>query len=293
VRRASHALGFLRAERAGRRQGRIALLFCGRSPNMMGGNTLLHLALVTAMVQRHLDVVWQSLDVGVAEVRVRAMGRVDGCLLLDHVPRTEDRWAVLLDELGRYPPTVAVNPGRELPLPAASPDDAGGARALLRDLAVRGHRRIAVAGHLRLGSQHGSQFRRHRALFASVPAGVELEDRCDRGPEELVRSLGRPGAPGAPSAMICLSGYTLPPLWCALVSSGWQLPRDLSLAACDDPPVLGDLRPTVTGVAWSMDLLVAAALRILDQALEGSPPAGEVLVPTRVVHRETTPMPGP
>lgn len=287
VRQAARELG-ISPRQARPRQGRIALLFGGESPNLQGSNTLLHLALVSALVERQVEVLWRSMDRGCAETRRRVLARVDGCLLLDRVPATEAGWSRWLSEIARFPPAVAINPGRSLPIPAVSPDDAGGCRLLLEALARRGHRQLALIGHLRHSAQHGSQFRRHAALLEQAQRlRLRLEDWSDQEDTVVAQRLVQAGARG-PTGLVGLSGFTMPATWSVLVAAGLAVPQRLALITCDDPPLNQELRPPISGLGCAPALLVRSALQVLDRTIDGAPCAGEILVPVQVQERDST-----
>jgi LacI family transcriptional regulator len=285
---AARDLGFARADRAGRQHGRLALLFCGDSPNLDGINLGMHTALIAAVRDRRWEVVYQSLDRVPRDARVRALQSVDGALLVGRLPDRREQWPALIEELAVLPPAVVIDAGFDLPLPQVAPDDAGGTASLVRDLVARGHRRLGVVGRLDKPHQHGSHFRRHAAfLAAAAAAGVGAVDWCDRSDEEVVAALRRSRG-GAPTALVGLSGWRFPSLWSALVRGGIDIPRRLALATADDPSFNGQMDPALTGIAWSMPGLVAAALDLLEDAIAGHAVGGTRLIPQEIRHRAST-----
>lgn len=286
---AARELGFDLAERAGRRHGRLALLFCGDSPNLDGINLAMHAALIDAVRTRRWEVVYQSLDRVPRDARVRALQDVDGALLVGRLPDRREQWPSLIEELAVLPPAVAIDPGfDDLPLPQVAPDDVGGTTQLVQELIARGHRRLGVVGRLRKPLQHGSHARRHAAfLRATAAAGVRAWDWCDRSDDEVVAALRRSGAE-APTVLVGLSGWRFPSVWSSLVRAGIDIPRRLALATCDDPSFNGQMDPAITGITWSMPRLVSTALDLLDAVLAGRAFGHPVLVPQEVQHRAST-----
>lgn len=285
---AAQELGFSLVDRAGRKHGRLALLFCGDSPNLDGINLGMHTALIAAVRDRRWEVVYQSLDRVPRDARVRALQDVDGALLVGRLPDRHDQWPGLIEELRVLPPVVVIDAGFDLPLPQVAPDDTAGTAQLVRDLVAHGHRRLAVVGRLQQPHQHGSHFRRHAAFSCEVAAaGAGALDWCDRSDDEVVAALRQCGD-NAPTALVGLSGWRFPSLWSALVRAGYDIPRRLALATCDDPAFNGQMDPAITGITWSMPGLVRTALDLLEQAIAGQTVSGMRLIPQQVQHRAST-----
>lgn len=285
---AARELGFDSAGRAGRKHGRLALLFCGESPNLDGINLRMHTALIAAVRDRRWEVVYQSLDRVPRDARVRALQDVDGSLVVGRLPDREEGWPSLIEELAVLPPAVVIDPGFTLPLPQVEPDDAAGTTQLVQDLIARGHRRLGVVGRLERPHQHGSHFRRHAAFLRAVAAaGARPVDWCDRGDEEVVAAMRLAGA-DAPSVLVGLSGWRFPSLWAALVRAGYDIPHRLALATCDDPSFNGQMDPAITGITWSMPRLVATALDLLEETLAGRAIERPRRIPQEVLHRAST-----
>ncbi len=285
---AARDLGFDLAERAGRKHGRLALLFCGDSPNLDGINLAMHTALIAAVRDRRWEVVYQSLDRVPRDARVRALQDVDGSLLVGRLPDRREAWPALIEELAGLPPAVVIDSGFDLDLPQVAPDDASGTADLVQDLITRGHRRLGVVGRLMKPHQHGSHRRRHTAfLRAAEIGGVSAVDWCDRSDAEVVAAMAQAGA-DAPTALVGLSGWRFPSMWSALVRAGHDMPRRLALATCDDPSFNGQMDPAITGLTWSMPALVSAALDLLEDALARQTLGPSRMIPQEVLHREST-----
>lgn len=285
---AAHQLGFTLADRAGRKHGRLALLFCGDSPNLDGINLGMHAALIAAVRDRRWEVVYQSLDRVPRDARVRALQDVDGALLVNRLVDRREQWPELIEELAVLPPVVVIDAGFDVSLPQVAPDDAAGTAQLVRDLIAHGHRGLGVVGRLGKPHQHGSHFRRHAAFLSEAAAGgVAAVDWCDRSDDEVIAAMRQSGS-NAPTALVGLSGWRFPSLWSSLVRAGYDMPRRLALATCDDPSFNSQMDPALTGIAWSMPDLVAAALDVLEQTISGQSYSGTRLVPEQVQHRAST-----
>ena len=285
---AARELGFTSVDRAGHKHGRLALLFCGESPNLDGINLGMHTALIAAVRDRRWEVVYQSLDRVPRDARVRALQDVDGALLVGRLPERLEQWPTLIEELAVLPPAVVIDAGFDLPLPQVAPDDSAGTGRLVRELIAQGHRRLGVVGRLERPFQHGSHFRRHAAfLREATAAGVSAVDWCDRSDDEVIAALRQSGRT-APTALVGLSGWRFPSLWSALVRAGHEIPRRLALATCDDPSFNHQMDPALTGITWSMPGLVQAALELLEQNIAGRPTTAMRLVPQEVEHRTST-----
>ncbi len=270
-------------------KGRIALVHGDHLPLLDGINGPLHNALVNRTIQRGLEVIYQSMDRGSRDGRARTLSRADGCLFIMRMPLYRRSWDVWLEEIQRFPPVVLINAGLDLPLPHVAPDDAGGAADLMHHIADAGHRSVALCGPLRHPTQqHHSHERRHRSLSSTArECNVTLTDWCDRPYTQVASDLRRTGKE-RPTALIDLSGWGLPKLTTSLLRAGLDWPRDIALAVCDDPPITREFKPAITGVSWSMELLVNEAFRLLEDSIAGRADPVRVLVPERVEIRAST-----
>jgi len=216
-----------------------------------------------------------------------ATGRADGIILLTGlVP------AAYGPGKRPLPPMVTVLerlPDRSLPV--IRTDHHAGASEATRHLIELGHRRIA---HI-AGSRHAPSTARrlagYRDALASsrLPAPPELLHQGDfsmqsgaAGMEQLLK-LAEP-----PTAVLCGNDEMAFGAILALHKVGLSVPGDLSIVGFDDQNMAAYYNPPLTTVHIPRhELGRRAALELIDQ-LEGRAVAHEVVLPTRLIIREST-----
>ena len=222
-------------------------------------------------------------------------------------------------------PVVFVDQDPAPGVPCINVDDRGGARAAAEHLVALGHRRIGIVNAGVVGP-HGLQsgsmpddpsyVTAQRMLGWLEPlsaAGIEpVVIKQEHFTEEdgytaLEVLLGAdPGITG----VLCFSDTLAHGVMLAAQDRGLRLPADLSIVGFDDNPLAARLRPALTTV-WQdvgeKGRLAAAALARAVAPVESGRPAGaepsaaadkeaaasHVVLPTRLVVRESTAAPGP
>jgi DNA-binding LacI/PurR family transcriptional regulator len=72
---------------------------------------------------------------------------------------------------------------------------------------------------------------------------------------------------------------------------GLEVPRDLSLVACDDSPLCQVVRPALTVLSRDVDAYGAHAVRLLFESIDGGTPGDVQGQKTTLVVRESTGIP--
>lgn len=169
-----------------------------------------------------------------------------------------------------------------------------------------GHRRFAWIGSAHSASSHA----RHRdALVRALQArGLTLEPRCESVGPEANRHHGHAAAADLldrnprhpPTAMLCFNAMMARGAVNLLFQRGWQVPRDMSVAAFDMTDVCTEEPPHITGAAAPPEGFGShAAKLILAHSEIPTTSLSDVVLPSQLVVRETSgpapvaPRPGP
>ncbi len=214
-------------------------------------------------------------------------GRADGIILLTGVAP-----AAYAPGKRPLPPLVTVLerlPGRAVPV--IRTDHRVGATEATRHLVELGHRRIAhIAGSQRAPSTaHRLEGYRAALEAAALPLSPELVYPGDftmqsgaAGIERLM-ALDEP-----PSALLCGNDEMAFGAIRMLHKLGLTVPRDVSIVGFDDQNMAAFYNPPLTTVNIPRHELGRRAALALIQQLEGRDVAHEVVLPTRLIVREST-----
>jgi len=183
-------------------------------------------------------------DTGEMAAAIRAMhGRVEGLLLL--APQLD---SAELGELGATVPTVFMNSRVDDRVSSLAIDNYGGARAMVRHLASRGHRTIAhVAGPIDNFDSHERERGYRDELVTSLPAARPLVIRGDFT-EASGYAAGRTLAAATPRPAAVFAANDMAALGClaAFRAMSLEVPRDIAVAGFDDIPIAAYVRPALT-----------------------------------------------
>lgn len=193
-------------------------------------------------------------------------------------------------------PTVMVNcfSAIDLDLPAVVPDDYGGSLRLVNHLLDQGHRRIAhvrlnpilKAAHLRLCAYRDALAARGIAVDESlVVDGMDGEVGKDRNLafESTLALLGRDQPP---TAIFCGNDEIALQVYCAILSRGLQIPRDISVVGFDDfQTVSRGLRPQLTTAALPYFQMGYEGAALLETLLGGGTATGVSVMDCPLVPR--------
>ena len=193
------------------------------------------------------------------------------------------------------PPLVMIMercPGQSVPLIRVD-DDTGAMRAT-EHLIGLGHRRIAhICGHKVAQSSVRRLGGFRRALEqAGLSAPPEMIQRGNYGVQSGIDALhALMQLKHPPTAIFCANDEMAYGAIHALRQLGLHVPRDISIAGCDDQNMAAYSIPPLTTLHIPRhDLGRRAALELIDR-LQGRDVAHEVLLPTRLVVRESTAAP--
>jgi DNA-binding LacI/PurR family transcriptional regulator len=195
-------------------------------------------------------------------------------------------------------------------------DDRGGARAAAQHLVDLGHRRIAiVTSNIRgpygvlndLGPAGSGPVAKDQVrgwldeervlgwLEALEQAGIRptVVRQPTYSPEADRISAGLLlDADPAPTAILCHSDATAQSIVTTAQDRGLRVPEDLSVVGFDDSPLAARMRPALTTVHQDLQAKGHAAIAALTAQLDAAAaPPGAVVLPTRLVVRESTAAP--
>lgn len=196
-------------------------------------------------------------------------------------------------------PTVMVNcfSAIDAELPAIVPDDYGGSLRLVNHLLDQGHSRIAhvrlnptlKAAHLRLSAYRDALAARGMAVDESlVVDGMDGEVGKDRNLafESTLALLGRDQPP---TAIFCGNDEIALQVYCAILSRGLQIPRDISVVGFDDfQTVSRGLRPQLTTAALPYFQMGYEGAALLETLLGGGTATGVSVMDCSLVQRAST-----
>ncbi|MCF2528853.1 substrate-binding domain-containing protein [Yinghuangia soli] len=192
-------------------------------------------------------------------------------------------------------PVVVVDPLAEMDLPTVACDNVAGGAAAVRHLLALGHRRIGI-----LTGEDGIPATRDRLAGArAVLAEAGVWD------ESLVRTCAfldpatsiaathaLLAADDRPTAVFAMNDRLASGAYRAVAALGLEVPRDLAVVGFDDDQIAALLTPPLTTVRQPLDLLGAAAARLLLDRLDGlDDGAPLVALPPQLVVRDSTAAP--
>ncbi len=197
---------------------------------------------------------------------------IDGAILVDL--RENDARVPALEEMG-LPTVVIGHPSGAGSLTPMWSDDAAAVRETMEYLAALGHRRVARVAGL-TGLVHTSL--RDRA-FAAACADLGLTARRTvhtdytgeegaRATRRLLLSPDRPTAVLYDNDIMAVAGLSV------AQEMGLEVPRDLSIVAWDDSPLVQVVRPPLTALTRDIHAYGANAARTLLALIAGRDVAG-------------------
>jgi LacI family transcriptional regulator len=215
----------------------------------------------------HLLVSGSHGDPTEAAAAIRAMnGRVDGLLAM--LPNSD--WRVLADHLRQDMPTVLINTRDDSGLHASlAIDNYGGAYAMVRHLAERGHRRIALITGPEGNYDADERLRGYRQALAETAGTAEIILRGDFTEESGYRAGTRiASSPQLPDAVFACNDAMAIGCLFAFSEAGLKVPGDIALAGFDDIPIARFIAPPLTTVRVRIADLGGRALEQLATAIE-------------------------
>jgi len=150
------------------------------------------------------------------------------------------------------------------------PNEAQSLELLVDHLASQGHRRFGWIGGLPHYPSHAVRLEALRTALAVRGLPVPTDKACaispdaaDRqeGRETVLELLRRPG--NRPTAIVCFNGVMGRGATNALLQDGWDIPREISIAAVDATRVCVEETPHITCASAEPEKLGAAAAGLL------------------------------
>jgi LacI family transcriptional regulator, repressor for deo operon, udp, cdd, tsx, nupC, and nupG len=216
-----------------------------------------------------------------------ATGRADGIILATGlVP------AAYATGKRPLPPMVTVLerlPERSLPV--IRTDHYAGAAEATRHLVSLGHRRVAHIAGTRQAPSTARRLAGYRDTLeaAKLPAPKELFHRGDFTMQSGAAGMGKLlSLPEPPTAVLCGNDEMAFGAIRTLHQLGLSVPEDLSIVGFDDQNMAAFYNPPLTTVHIPRQELGRRAARELIELLEGRNVAHEVVLPTRLIIREST-----
>lgn len=176
-------------------------------------------------------------------------------------------------------------------------DHRGAARDATRHLLNLGHRRIALlsSSHLvRPGRERIAGYRE-----ALREHGVEVREsliRARKSSMEFVFSeaLSLMSLRPAPTAFLCLGTRIMAGTLQGLRQNGWRVPDDVSVLSVGDSDLARLYSPSITAISWDLKSVgdVLAELMLKQFEPDAASAAERVLIPTRLIVRESCAAPG-
>jgi LacI family transcriptional regulator len=177
-------------------------------------------------------------------------------------------------------------------------DNVAATRMAAEHLLGLGHRRVAFLGGPEGSSTAHDRLTGYRAAMRAAglpePGDTVLAGEFDeRSGYELVRALL--GTSRRPTAFLCANDRIAFGAYAGLADAGLSVPRDASVVGFDDVPMASFVRPMLTTVAVPTYEIGQAAMRLLltafDGDLDAEPDTEPVLLPTRLVERDSAASP--
>ncbi|MEX2519600.1 MAG: LacI family DNA-binding transcriptional regulator [Paracoccaceae bacterium] len=176
-------------------------------------------------------------------------------------------------------------------------DHRGAAQEATRHLLALGHRRIAL-----LSSSHLVRPGRERIAGYSEALrhhGVEVREdliRARKSSMEFVLSeaLSLMTLRPAPTAFLCLGTRIMAGVLQGLRQNGWRVPEDVSVLSVGDSDLARLYSPSITSISWDLKSVgeVLAELMLRELGSEKAEAPERVLMPTRLIERESCAAPG-
>lgn len=209
-----------------------------------------------------------------AAAAIKAMsGRVDGLLVMS--PHLDVR--ALADNLPRGLPVVLMNTrGDGVEFACLTVDNYGGAYAMVRHLAGRGHQRIVFIGGPEPNFEAQERLRGYREALAEWLPGSEPLVLPGDFTEECGWRVGNRiiAMEPRPDAIFAANDATAIGCLCCLGEAGVQVPRDVALVGFDDIPLARFVNPPLTTVRVRIAELGELALERLALSIENRNLAG-------------------
>ncbi|MCK6488730.1 MAG: LacI family transcriptional regulator [Planctomycetes bacterium] len=272
---------------ASRRSHTVGLMFGGYSPHLRGVMEDFTDQLAETLDRRGYRLAYAPVAGDLDAWRSgRAHLGFDGLVLIDPLPAGIDG----IRELGL--PTVAVNQFTSAPITHFLADERLHGRLAVEHLAGLGHRSLLFVRRGRNAYHYSCAWRLEGIEQACAERGIALE--VAMGPHEPAELIALARARAA-TAVIGWSHEDVLFLLAQLWRQGVRVPDGFSLLCFDDVKAVRLATPPITVVAVPIEELTRRAAEHLIEQIEGriEPGGGQVVVPGRLIARESTAPPAP
>lgn len=185
---------------------------------------------------------------------------------------------------------ILIGPKRDPQVSALHSDETSGTAEAVRHLLGVGHEtvhHIAGAADSFFGARRAEIWREVlEAEGRRVPEVLQGDWTAHSGYLATRRLLESAPPVDRPTAIFSANDQMALGAYRALREAGLRIPDDVSVVGFDDIEEAADFSPPLTTVAQDWDLLGREVLRVASESLGGAPPQ-EVLLPTRLVVRES------
>lgn len=200
-----------------------------------------------------------------------------------------------LVRLNRHKPMVTINgtvAGTAIAGVRSREED--GVRALVDHLYQLGHREYAFLGGIPGITAYDLKKRTLEETLGGLGLALKPEwtipsdFSLDAGARAMASLLGQAHHP---TAIIGVNDFVAMGALRAAATAGYQIPRDFSVTGFDDIQISEFTVPSLTSVSHQYQELAETAVAVLVARIEGQAVAGETLVETRAIFRESTGVP--
>ncbi len=168
-------------------------------------------------------------------------------------------------------------------------DDIGGAAEITRYLISLGHRHVGFAGNLKL-PWYLRRFQGYQQAMQGAgltPRGSDLVSRDDEEMGYLATKVLLQNSPRV-TAIFAGDDTAARGVYKAARDIGLRIPEELSIVGFNDTLEASALHPTLTSMhVFTDDLGRQLAESLLNQIAHPEKPAGSILMPTRLIRRES------
>ncbi len=175
-------------------------------------------------------------------------------------------------------------------------DDEAGGRLATEYLLNLGHTQIAYISGPKMSSTSANRLRGYRQALAARgltpdPQWIVPGDGGARGGEEGMARLI--ALPSPPTAVFCYNDMTAIGALLTARRLGWKVPDQVSVMGYDDIAFAAYTNPALTTVEQRKYEMGALAMRMMLALLGGAGAVENVLLPPRLIERESCAPPGP
>ncbi|AYF99444.1 LacI family DNA-binding transcriptional regulator [Protaetiibacter intestinalis] len=191
---------------------------------------------------------------------------------------------------------ILIGPQSNPDVSAMDSDQIGGSEAAVSHLLEAGHHTVhhiaGAPGSFFAARRQETWERMLRERGRPVPEPLQGDWSAHSGYLAMRRLIETTPREELPTAIFSANDQMALGAYRALGEEGLRIPEDVSVVGFDDIEEAVDFSPPLTTIAQDWDLLGREVLRVASESLDGAPPQ-RVLLPTRLVVRESVAAPRP